>query len=149
MGIAIGFSMWWVFFDYPAPRPPIQHAMWTFSWAYLHLPLMMALAAAGAAILGVVSRAEDAVPENARWLLAGSVATALLAIAAIEQTLEREPDEPTHSTTSALLKIGGAALALALVPFGGAVPALWFLAAMLVPLMVQMVYSSWVWYRGS
>jgi low temperature requirement protein LtrA len=147
-GIAIGFGLWWVYFDYIARRPPIQSTVGTFAWAYLHLPLMMALAAAGAAVLGVVSRAEDAVPENARWLLAGAVATALVAIAAIERTLRRERDEPTHSTTSAVLKLAGAAVALAAVPLGGAVSSLWFLGAMLVPMLVQMGYSSWVWYRS-
>jgi low temperature requirement protein LtrA len=148
-GIAIGFCLWWVYFDYIARRPPRQTTFWTFSWAYLHLPLMMAIAAAGAAVLGVVSRAENAVPENARWLLAGALAMALIAVAAIERTLQREHDEPTHSTTSAVLKLAGAAAALALVPLGAAVTSLWFLGALLVPLLVLMGYSAWVWYRGT
>jgi hypothetical protein len=109
---------------------------------------MKAIAAVGAAVLGVVSRADDAVPEDARWLLAGSVALALLSMAALERTLSREADEPTHSGVSPLLKIGGAVAAIALVPTGAGIPALWFLGLMLLPLLVQMAYGSWVWYRG-
>ena len=149
LGIGLGFGLWWVYFDFIARRPPRDSVFWAFAWAYLHLPLMMAIAAAGAAVLGVVSRAEDAVPENARLLLAGSIAVALASIAALERTLSREADEPTHSGASAILKLGGAALALILVPIGSGIPALWFLALMMVPLLAQMVYSAWVWYRSA
>jgi low temperature requirement protein LtrA len=148
LGIALGFGLWWIYFDFIGRRPPKDSAAWAFAWAYLHLPLMMAIAAVGAAVLGVVSRADDAVPEDARWLLAGSVALALLSMAALERTLSREADEPTHSGVSPLLKIGGAVAAIALVPIGAGIPALWFLGLMLLPLLVQMAYGSWVWYRG-
>jgi low temperature requirement protein LtrA len=147
LGIALGFGMWWVYFDFIARRPPKDSAFWAFAWAYLHLPLMMAIAAVGAAVLGVVSRAEDAVPENARLLLGGSIAVALGAMAALERTLNREADEPTHLGVSPLLKLAGAVAAIAFVPIGRDVPALWFLALMLLPLLIQMAYSTWVWYR--
>jgi low temperature requirement protein LtrA len=148
LGIALGFGLWWIYFDFIARRPPRDSSAWTFAWAYLHLPLMMAIAAVGAAVLGVVSRAEDAVPEDARLLLAGAIAVALVSMAAIERTLSREADEPTHSGVSPLLKIAGAAAALVLVPLSAGIPALWFLALMLLPLLVQMGYSAWAWYRG-
>jgi low temperature requirement protein LtrA len=148
LGIALGFGLWWIYFDFVARRPPKDSAAWTFAWAYLHLPLMMAIAGVGASVLGVVSRAEDAVPDDARLLLSGSVAIALLAIAALERTLSRKADEPTHSGISPALKIGGAATALILVPLGSGIPALWFLGLMLFPLLVQMGYGAWVWYRG-
>ena len=148
LGIALGFCLWWVYFDFIARRPPRDSSAWTFAWAYLHLPLMMAIAAVGAAVLGVVSRAEDAVPEDARLLLAGAIAVALVSMAAIERTLSREADEPTHSGISPLLKVGGAAAALVLVPLGAGIEATWFLTLMLLPLLAQMAYAAWVWYRG-
>lgn len=149
LGIALGFGLWWIYFDFIARRPPRDRVAWAFAWAYLHLPLMMAIAALGAAVLGVVSRAEDAVPEDARLLLAGSVAVALAAMAALERTLSREADEPTHSRASPLLKLSGAAVAIALVPIGAGIPALWFLALMMLPLLAQMVYGAWIWYRSA
>jgi low temperature requirement protein LtrA len=148
LGIALGFGLWWIYFDFIGRRPPKDSAGWAFAWAYLHLPLMMAITAVGAAVLGVVSRADDAVPDDARLLLAGAVAVALLAMAALERTLSREADDPTHSGVSPLLKIAGAAAALVLVPIGAGIPALWFLALMMLPLLAQMVYGAWIWYRG-
>lgn len=148
LGIALGFGLWWIYFDFIARRPPKDSTAWTFLWAYLHLPLMMGIAAAGAAVLGVVARAEDAVPGNARMLLAGSVAIALAAMAALERTLSREVDEPTHSGASPLLKFAGAVAAIVFVPIGRDIPALWFLGLMMLPLLAQMAYSTWVWYRS-
>jgi low temperature requirement protein LtrA len=119
LGMALIFGLWWLYFDYIARRHPRPGVWWLFAWNYLHLPLVMGIAAVAAGILNVLTLEGGALPPSIRLLLAGALALALGAIGLIELTLWRADDEPTHAAISPALKLGAAGLALAIGLWGG------------------------------
>jgi len=95
-----------------------------------------------------VAIAEDRLSSPARFLLGGAVALALLGLAALELTLDRTQDEPTHAALSPAIK--AVAGLLALVTF---IDLDWnattLLALLLALQLVPMGYGIAVWYRSS
>lgn len=57
-------------------------------WLYLHLPLVVAMGAVGAALLNTVEHSIEPLPADVRWLLVGSVAVAVTSIAVLTRTLK-------------------------------------------------------------
>ncbi|MDH3651402.1 MAG: low temperature requirement protein A, partial [Saprospiraceae bacterium] len=54
LGVALGLGMWWVYFDFIGRRSPREGSGWAFAWGYLHLPLVMTIAATGAGVANVI-----------------------------------------------------------------------------------------------
>jgi low temperature requirement protein LtrA len=80
--LALGF--WSTYFDVIGERLPRNHARSLAGWLIGHLPLTLAIAAAGAGMVGLIEHAADArTPAGFAWLLSGSVATTLIACAAL------------------------------------------------------------------
>ena len=89
LALCIGFGLWWVYFDLVGRRLPRAGRGGLPVWMILHLPLVMAISAAGAALTGMVEHAGDAhAPLIATWVLGGSVGIALAMVAAMVYTLE-------------------------------------------------------------
>ncbi len=89
LSLGIGFGLWWVYFDLVGRRRPRKGRDGLPIWIFLHLPLTMAIATAGAAMTGVIEHAEDShAPAITTWVLAGSVGIALATLAAMVRTLE-------------------------------------------------------------
>lgn len=89
LSLGIGFGLWWVYFDLVGRRLPRTGRNGLPVWMFLHLPLTMAVATAGAVLSGVIEHAEAShAPEVATWVLAGSVGIALATIAGMVRTLE-------------------------------------------------------------
>jgi len=86
LGVLVAIGLWWIYFDLVSHRAPTSNR--TQLWLYLHLPLVIAIAAGGAGVLNTVEHAADAVPDSVRWLLVASLAVAVLSVAAIARTLE-------------------------------------------------------------
>jgi low temperature requirement protein LtrA len=87
LGMLVAIGLWWVYFDTIAhhlPRPGVRSVA---SWLYLHLPVTMGIAAAGAAVLNVVEHAGEHLPGDVRWLLAGAVAVVLASITLLMHTI--------------------------------------------------------------
>jgi low temperature requirement protein LtrA len=84
-GVVVAIGLWWIYFDLVSNRPPVSRK--TQVWLYLHLPLVISMAAGGAGVLATV-QAAGALPDAVRWLLVGSLATAVASVAAITATLE-------------------------------------------------------------
>lgn len=79
IGLMIGFGIWWTYFDFVGRRLPRtdRQSLWMAS----HLPITMAIAASGAAMVSLVEHAAEArAPAATAWVLSGSVAVALLAL---------------------------------------------------------------------
>lgn len=144
LGLALAFCLWWIYFDFIARRPPRRGVWWGLAWNYLHLPLVMSIAAIGAAVLNLLTLEQ---PNGVFWLLAGAVSVALWSMALLELTLRRQADEPTNPRVSAGLKLAGAVAALMLAAGGSALSPAMLLLALLPPLLIQMVYGAYVWYR--
>jgi low temperature requirement protein LtrA len=82
IGLTIAMGIWWNYFDMLGRRVPGQRGLRLASWLYAHLPLTMAIAASGAAVLSIVEHAEgDRAPAAAAWLLVVGVGVVLAAIA--------------------------------------------------------------------
>jgi low temperature requirement protein LtrA len=147
LGMALAFGFWWVYFDFVARRQP-RPGLWPqLAWNYLHLFLVMSIAAISAGIQNVLAAEQDGVGANVRWLVAGAVAGALLTIALLELTLRRPPDEPADYRVSASLKVVGALGALALGLGGGALGAAALLIALIALVLAQMLYGAYVWFH--
>ncbi len=146
LGVSLGFGLWWVYFDFIARRPPKVGVGWGFAWAYLHLPLVMGIAATGAGVSIVISHEGLLTPE-VRQLIAGSVGIILVAMALLEITLFREDDEPSHKYFSPALKIFASLLAFTIGWSEGITDSLFLLLALLGLVLGQMIYGGWVWFR--
>ena len=78
LGLTIAMGIWWNYFDMLGRRVPGQRGHRLASWLYAHLPLAMAIAASGAAMVSIVEHADDSrTPGPTAWLLTGSVAVML------------------------------------------------------------------------
>jgi low temperature requirement protein LtrA len=147
LGLAIGFALWWVYFDFVARRP-FRHTRYAmFFWPYLHMPLTAAITAAGAGILVCLKSGDHGLGDPERLLVTAAVGTALISVGLVEMTLVRLEDEPTHPSLSPALKIGGGGLMIlsGLAMSGlGTIPVflmiLFFLSA-------QIVYGVAAWFR--
>lgn len=88
LGMLIAIGIWWVYFDFVSSHPPRKGVLPEAGWAYLHLPLYICIAAAGAAILNVINTPGDMIPVNAKILLSSSVSVSFLCIAFIHKTIQ-------------------------------------------------------------
>jgi low temperature requirement protein LtrA len=57
LGMLIAIELWWVYFDSISHHLRRPGNVTVSGWMYLHLPMTMGIAAAGAAILRVVEQA--------------------------------------------------------------------------------------------
>ncbi len=145
LGLALAFGIWWVYFDFVARRAPIPRVLSTVVWVYLHLPLVIAIAAIGAAVLAIVGSQGGPLHGELRWLITGAVSMALVAMGLLETVLQRGTDEPTHPVFSPLLKIAGGTLALVVGTVGGDLTQWTVLSFLLAIIVVQMAYGSYAW----
>jgi low temperature requirement protein LtrA len=124
-GLSIGFAYWWTYFDFVGRRRPLAVPSVRFRWLFTHLPLTMAMAAAGAAMISLIEHGGEAsTPAATAWLLSGSVLVALMALIINLRTLEEGAPAPLSIS---LLVAGAGAMF-----FGWLGPRPWVLAALLV-----------------
>lgn len=89
IGLMIGFGIWWTYFDFVGRRfPKIQNGGQS-RWMAGHLPVVMAIAASGAAMVGLIEHAgHDRAPAAAAWLLGGSLAVAMAGLIVLIHSLQ-------------------------------------------------------------
>jgi len=147
VGLAIGFGMWWIYFDFIARRPPRPTFATNLGWVYLHLVAVTSITVIGVGVSVVIAdAAAGPVSDASRHLLTGGVVVGLVAIAALETTLARRDDEPTHPRLSPALKIASAAAVGVLASIDLGWSALALLGVLLAGLIVSAAYGAWVWY---
>lgn len=147
LGLAVGFSLWWIYFDFVARRPPKPVFVTALLWVYLHLAALTAITATGVGVsVAVADTATGSLADPSRYLLVGSVVLGLVGVAALQTTLARGDDEPTHPQLSPGLKVGVAAVigTLGVLDFGWNTHALF--ALLLAGLAVPMAYGAFAWY---
>lgn len=116
-------------------------------WVYLHLITMTAITLIGVGVsVSIAQAAGGGLSDAARFLLVGGVVLALVGVAALQLTLDRAPDEPTHARFSPALKVT-VALVLGLL---GVLNLGWSTLALLLTLLaglaVPMTYGAYVWF---
>jgi low temperature requirement protein LtrA len=135
LAMVIGFGLWWIYFDLVGRRlPRTGGVIWT--WMLSHLPIQLAIVAAGAAIVSLIEHAHDgSTPRAIALLLGGSVATGLLALILTERALEDAIRlDAVYRPLGAVLAAGAAIALLA----GWLAPAPWLLAALLVAILTAL-----------
>lgn len=95
VGLTIGYGIWWNYFDLLGRRIPDHTGSPLAVWLHAHLPMTMAIAAGGAAMVGLIEHAGDArTPSAPSLLLSGSVAVVLLGITVAVRALPAEEFPP-------------------------------------------------------
>jgi low temperature requirement protein LtrA len=139
VGLTIGMGMWWNYFDMLGRRVPGQRGGRLAGWLYAHLPMTMAIAASGAAMVSVVEHAaDDHTPASTAWLLTGSVVVLLFGITVAARALP-EGSFPTGMRRQ--VAPASAVAAILLLAVGALAPSPLVLAA-----AVSLVLASiWLW----
>ena len=118
LGVLVAIGLWWIYFDLVSHREPLPKR--TQLWLYLHLPLVVAIAAGGAGVLNTIGHEANALPDEVRWLLAGSLAAALVSVALITATLQVRAEAPElyRSVDVVLIVCAGLCLGVGLTNWG-------------------------------
>jgi low temperature requirement protein LtrA len=91
-GFGIAFSLWWVYFQNVGGSvlkvAGTSGRMVVYQiWLYVHLPLVIGLAATGVGVEhAILGAADRALPDADRWLLCGGVALCYLSLAVLHRT---------------------------------------------------------------
>ena len=131
LGFVIAGALWWIYFDYVDTSVVRGSVLAGQTYLYAHLPLLIGLAALGAGIkLGIKATEEAGLTDEVSWIIGVGVALFMASVAVMHLAT-------THSRRDVdlWLRVGTAALALALGAIGpelGIVPVLAILAAALV-----------------
>lgn len=115
VGLTIAMGLWWNYFDLLGRRVPGRRGLPLAAWLYVNLPMTMAIAAGGAAMVNIVEHASaDRTAAPAAWLLSGSVAVVLLGLAVAATALPADAFPPGMSRhiTPALCSAAAATLVL-------------------------------------
>ncbi len=115
LGLMIGFAFWWSYFDFVGRRHPRPVALHRTRWIFGHLPVTMAVAAAGAAMVSMVEHAsDDHVPVGTAWLMSGAVAFGLVWLVLVMRTLQDYDRIPELFNPTSATLLAAAAVVLAI-----------------------------------
>ena len=145
LGMLIAIGLWWVYFDFVSHHQPIDTRPKTTGWIYLHIPLTMAIAAAGAAVLNIVEHAGESLTSDVRWLLVGAVGLALISTAVLMRSIQI-PDKyfPLYRGGGIVTLICGVVILLLGLSGLDTIP---LLVLVIVFLLVPVLYGVVVWLK--
>lgn len=143
LGMLVAIGLWWIYFDYISHRPPLGTLEKTRDWIYLHLPMTAAIAATGAAILGLVEHAGEPLEAPLRWLFVGALALALLCFAGLMRRIRFDERLERAYARGSVVTLGCAAAILALGLTG--LETLPLLAIAVLLLLLPVFYGLKVW----
>jgi low temperature requirement protein LtrA len=133
LALWMGFGLWWIYFDLVGRRLPRADGGALSNWVLSHLPITGSITAAGAGMVSLIGHAHDGrTPAGTGWLLAGAVATGLLALVLTERALVDAERLSLVFHPLGLALSAGAAAALIV---GWVRPAPWLLALLLVAIL--------------
>jgi low temperature requirement protein LtrA len=133
VALTVGFGFWWIYFDLVGGRAPRDDGRAMVGWLLSHLPITLSITAAGAAMVSLITHADDArTPSGTSWLLSGTVAIGLLALIGTTRTLaDAERLDVVYRSLPVGLAVGGGAALVV----GWARPVPWLLALLLVAIL--------------
>lgn len=141
VALCIGFGLWWNYFDIVGVRDLRAEGVALAVWFMGHLVLTGAIAATGAAMVGLVGHASGSrTPTAVAWTLGVAVALVLVLIVAQSAAVERGGDElPTRSLA---IVFGVGALLVLLLAWWAPTP--WLLALLVVGVLSATWLSTFV-----
>lgn len=113
LGTLVAIAIWWVYFDFISHRPHHPGLLGWSLWYYLHLPMVMAIAAVGAALTSIIANADDQLLLGAKWLFLGSLAAILLCVAFLTHTVQRPDNHRSYLRAGSLAMVASALVILA------------------------------------
>ena len=145
--MVLAFQLWWLYFDM-VPREHIKPSMWsTMGRSFLHYPLLGAIAASGAGVLSVVGQEGEVLGFEQRFLLAGSVAAALLCMVGLSRVHEYSPMfQGARFRTETSLSAGVVAC-LAVGLFGEGLGGVQVLLVLVLVTFIPIGWGAWHWAR--
>ena len=130
IALVVGFGFWWIYFDVVGGKLPKPDGPALANWMLSHYPITLAIATAGAGMVGLIEHAhDDSTPAPTSWLLAGSVAVGLVFLIPTWRALA---DSSRLASVYRPLWMATVAGAVASVIIGWTRPAPWLLALLLV-----------------
>lgn len=144
LGSLIAVGIWWIYFDFISHRLPKPKTSYFVSWFYLHLPLTLSIATAGAAILNLLEHSADHSLQSAQLLLFGSLAIILLSITVLIQIVKQPNQFKKSFHIGSIFMIISAFMLIGLNAFTlGSFPIL-LIAAILLLIPVFAGFISWL-----
>src|SRR5215472_8499530 len=109
VAVVVGFGAWWTYFDFAGQRRPRPERAASLRWVLGHLPLTAAVAAMGAAMVGLVDHAHASrAPAATAWVLCAGAAVVLCATMLIAASLPAWDSKPgVYRHTPGLLSHAG------------------------------------------
>ena len=145
LGLAIGFGLWWIYFDFIGRRPFHDNRWYQFGWAYLHMPLLICMVSVGAGLVEAIGH-DGHLSKEIRLFLFSALGLTLVLIGVIESMLERKEDEPMHPIWSPALKIGSGTVVILLGFMVTHIHTSIMLGILLFSLVIQAFYGAYVWF---
>ncbi len=149
LGLTIAVALWWMYFDTVGWRPTEKGRLRGIMRSYLHLPLAMAITAAGSGVYNVVGHEGEVLPAGVRWLITGALAGFLVTLWAFQYVLLFEPSEEKEATRYQHLMLVAALALVALGALGGSLSPLALLASAVGVFLAIIGYGSWRWAVGN
>ncbi len=145
LGISLGLGIWWVYFDSISRKPPKPSVFWSILRGYLHLPLVMSIAMAGAGISTVIGH-EVFLSGLSRTIIALAIGSCLVSIGLIEVTLKRTDEGAAQLVLSPLIKMVTGTSALLMIFAEGLTSVVPFLLINLTLVLINILYGIWMWH---
>jgi low temperature requirement protein LtrA len=133
LALVVGFGLWWLYFDIVGRRLPRDDPFALSTWMVSHFPATLGVAAAGAAMVGLVEHAHEAhTPPETALILAGAVALVLASLVVTVGTLvDRDRLAPVYQRVVPAMLLGAAGALL----LGWIAPPPWLLAVGLAAIL--------------
>jgi len=148
LGLAIGFGIWWVYFDFIARRPTRPEFTIALLWVYPHISAMASIVVVGAGVAEAIPASHaTAVPGGVLAFVFGGLGATLISFGLLELTLDRSDSEPTHLRLSPGLKFAAGLVLVALAVAHPGIPVSVAFAVALVALAIQAAYGATVYFR--
>lgn len=133
IALVIGFGLWWIYFDVVGGRLPKPNGRAIASWILSHYPITLAIAGAGAGMVGLIEDAHDATtPAAVAWLLSGAVAVGLLFLVPTWRALADSDRLPGLHRSIWMAMVAGAVISVIV---GWVRPVPWLFALLLVAVL--------------
>ncbi len=134
-----------MYFDLAASHAPKKNNFSEFSWAYLHLPLVVSIAGVGAAMLNLIEHSTEDSFMSARYLLIGAAFVAIISISLILRTIQTpEEHQRIHKVSGRVTIIS----ALAILPLAFLnISTILFLAILNVIMLAPIFFGIRIWIK--